>query len=86
MRKLLLISGYILLTIGILSVIPMFDLLPVDVLAKIINIFSSEEEIVYFKVVPSKHGYTLNIIIITVGALFVILGKYLALKNKGEIS
>ena len=84
MRKFITITGYTLFLIGILSVTPVFNLLPVESWSSLINMFSDENTTIYFKVVPSKSGYIINYTIIITGAALIAAGKYIDLKKSNN--
>jgi hypothetical protein len=84
MKKLTIITGYILLILGVASVFPIFNLLSVEFLAGFINLFSEENTKIYFKVVPSKNGHIINYSIIIIGIALIAAGKYAKLKIKQQ--
>jgi hypothetical protein len=82
MKKVTIITGYILLILGIASVFPIFNLLFVEFLASLINLFSEENTKIYFKVVPSKNGHIINYSIIIIGVVLIVAGKYAKIKQQ----
>ena len=64
--------GYVLMALGILLLLPLGDLLPVDLFGDMHH---------YYRVVPTEHGWLMEASLIGVGILFVLVGR--ALRNKG---
>ena len=77
--------GVILTIIGILFLTPLADLLPIGLWPEILNLFSSEENHIYYKLVPTEENYLNTIIFVFLGLTALIAGKYLKLKKERSI-
>ena len=64
--------GYALLALGILLLLPLGDLLPVDLFGGMHH---------YYRVVPTEHSWLMEASLIGLGMLLVLVGR--ALSNKG---
>ncbi|RTQ34486.1 hypothetical protein EJP69_08635 [Variovorax gossypii] len=65
--------GYISIALGILLLLPLGDLLPVDLFGGVHH---------YYRVVPAEHSWLVEALLIGLGMLLVLVGR--ALRNKGQ--
>ena len=65
--------GYVLMALGILLLLPLGELLPVDLFGGMHH---------YYRVVPTEHSWLMEAVLIGLGMLLVLVGR--ALRNKGQ--
>ncbi len=76
------VTGVVLVVLGFVFLSPLSDLLPVDIISHLFNLFGSASGTVYYRIVPVEHSLWMEIILIVVGAVLLAFSRYLKRRQK----
>jgi len=77
--------GVISTIVSILLLTPLADLLPIGLWSEILDLFCSDENHIYHKLVPTEEYYLDTFVFMFLGFTAIIVGKYLKLKKNKSI-